>query len=130
MKNILFYILRMCSFIRKAFSQKGYMKLIVKSYKIKGCNIIGMPAYIDLSAHIDPSGGLTIRHGVVISVNAIILTHDWSFLQRYRARNIPFLNNTVEFDKQAYKPVYILESIPSLEPEPLFCRAAKSGSAA
>ena len=36
------------------------MNLIVKAHKICGCNIIGMPAHIDLSAHIDASGGLTI----------------------------------------------------------------------
>lgn len=64
------------------------MKLIVKAHKINGANIIGMPAFIDFSAHIDPSGGLTINEGVGISVNAIILTHDWSFLRRYKARNI------------------------------------------
>ena len=58
------------------------MKLIVKAHKINGVNITGMPA------HIDPSGGLTISKGVGVSVNAIILTHDWSFLRRYRARNI------------------------------------------
>ena len=55
-----------------------------------------MPASLDMSAHIDPSGGLTISQGVGISINAIILTHDWSFLRRYK-----------EFDKQAFRPVYI-----------------------
>lgn len=84
------------------------MKLIVKAHKINGANIIGMPAFIDFSAHIDPSGGLTINEGVGISVNAIILTHDWSFLRRYKARNItPPCDKMQEFNNQAFKPVFI-----------------------
>ena len=44
-----------------------------------------------------------------VSVNAIILNHDWSFLRRYRARNItpPLPEKKDLFDKQAYRPVYI-----------------------
>lgn len=84
------------------------MRLIVKAHKINGVNIIGMPAFIDFSAHIDPSGGLTINEGVGISVNAIILTHDWSFLRRYRARNItPPRNKMQEFNNQVFIPVFI-----------------------
>lgn len=64
------------------------MKLIVRAYKLVGVNFTGMPASLDLSAHIDASGGLTIGKGCGVSVNAIILTHDWSFLRRYKARNI------------------------------------------
>lgn len=56
------------------------MKLIVRAYKLVGVNFTGMPASLDLSAHIDASGGLTIGKGCGVSVNAIILTHDWSFL--------------------------------------------------
>ena len=88
MKRLLFYILRIIAFICKAFSQHWYMLCIVKAHKIIGVKIIGMPAYIDLSAHIDPSGGLTINQGVGVSVGAIVLTHDWSFLRRYREINI------------------------------------------
>ena len=109
MKRILFYFFVILSFISKIFGHKLYMKLIVKAHKVCGCNIIGMPAHIDLSAHIDASGGLTICNGVGISVNAIILTHDWSFLRRYRARNItPLIDkNRAAFDSQAYRSVYI-----------------------
>ena len=108
MRRIIFYFLEILSFISKIFGHKLYMNLIVKAHKICGCNIIGMPAHIDLSAHIDASGGLTICNGVGISVKAIILTHDWSFLRRYRARNItPPVKDRVAFDKQAYRPVYI-----------------------
>lgn len=108
MNRILFYLLRTMSFICKIFGHKLYMKLIVRAHKLNGVNITGMPAHIDLSAHIDPSGGLTISKGVGVSVNAIILTHDWSFLRRYRARNItpPLLDKQL-FDAQAYRPVYI-----------------------
>ena len=88
MKRLLFYILRVIAFIFKAFSKHWYMLCIVKAHKMVGVNIVGMPAYIDLSAHVDSSGGLTINKGVGVSVGAIILTHDWSFLRRYKARNI------------------------------------------
>lgn len=88
MKRVLFYLLRLVSFISRAFSHRLYMKLIVRAYKLVGVNFTGMPASLDLSAHIDASGGLTIGKGCGVSVNAIILTHDWSFLRRYKARNI------------------------------------------
>lgn len=108
MKRIIFYLLKTLSILCKAFSHKLYMRLIVKVHKINGVNIIGMPAFIDFSAHIDPSGGLTINEGAVVSINAIILTHDWSFLSRYKARNItPPRNKIQQFDNQAYKPVFI-----------------------
>lgn len=107
MKRLIFYFFKTLSIICKAFSHKLYMRLIVKAHKINGASIIGMPAFIDFSAHIDPSGGLTINEGVVISVNTIILTHDWSFLKRYRARNIPPRNKMQQFDNQAYKSVFI-----------------------
>lgn len=43
-----------------------------------------------------------------MSINAIILTHDWSFLRRYKARKItpPTLDRQL-FDKQAFRPVFI-----------------------
>ena len=106
MKRFYFNILKMLALIGKIFSYKLHMRLIVKAYKINGANIIGMPASIDHSAHIDTSGGLTIGTGVGISINAIILTHDWSFLRRYIARNIPAPSNHL-LEAQAFKPVTI-----------------------
>lgn len=108
MKRILFNLLKTIAVLVKIFSHRHYMRLIVKAYKIKGATITGMPAFIDHSAYIDTSGGLTISRGVGISVNAIVLTHDWSFLRRYRARNIT-PPPTVILDPQAYKPVFIDE---------------------
>lgn len=106
MKRICFNILKMLALIGKIFSYKLHMRLIVKAYKINGANIIGMPASIDHSAHIDTSGGLTIGTGVGISINAIILTHDWSFLRRYKARNLQAPPSQI-LDPQAFKPVTI-----------------------
>lgn len=106
MKRIYFRILKFSALIGKFFSYKLHMRLIVKAYKINGANIIGMPASIDHTAHIDTSGGLTIGNGVGISINAIILTHDWSFLRRYKARNIQYPPTHI-LDTQAYKPVTI-----------------------
>ena len=108
MKRLLFYLLRFVSFISKAFSHKLSLKLIVIAYKLVGVNFTGMPASLDLSAHIDASGGLSIGEGCGVSINAIILTHDWSFLRRYKARKItpPTLGRQL-FDKQAFRPVFI-----------------------
>lgn len=107
MKRILYYILRSTSFVCRCFSRNLSLRIIVLAHKLNGANIIGMPAFLDLSAHIDSSGGLTINPGVVISVNAIILTHDWSFLHRYSARCIAPLNKTEEFENQAFRAIFI-----------------------
>ena len=58
-----------------------------KSHKKAGVIFIGSPEYIDSHSHLDPSGGLTIMWGAVISTNVIILTHDWSFLKGLIAIN-------------------------------------------
>ena len=105
MKRICFNILKFLAHTSRVFSNNLYMHLIVKAYKINGAKIIGKPAYIDNSAHIDTSGGLTIGENVVISVNAIILTHDWSFLCRYNARKIS--PSVKAFDTLAFKPITI-----------------------
>lgn len=106
MRRVLYNVLRWLAIVSKIFNHRLYMKLIVKAYRLAGANIIGTPAYIDSSAHIDTSGGLIINEGVGISVNAIVLTHDWSFLRRYRARNIT-PPPTHLLDPQAFKSVYI-----------------------
>ena len=108
MKRILFNILKIVALLCRIVSHKVYMQVMVRAYKIGGATITGMPAFIDHSAHIDTSGGLTISEGVGISVNAIVLTHDWSFLRRYRARNIEFPPKEL-LDPQAFKPVFIDE---------------------
>lgn len=108
MKRIWFNVLKWVALIAKIFSHELYMRVIVKAYKVNGATITGMPAFIDHSAHVDTSGGLTISKGVGISVNAIVLTHDWSFLRRYRARNIT-PPPTAILDPQAFKPVFIDE---------------------
>lgn len=107
MKRLLFYFLKCIAFCARGISHNQYLKFIVIDYKCTGVVFLGKPASLDISAHLDASGGLTISEGVGISINAIILTHDWSFLRRYRARNIEFPSNNPDFDKQAYKPVFI-----------------------
>lgn len=108
MKRILFNLIKILALCCRLVSNKLYMYVIVLAYKVNGAKITGMPAYIDYSAHVDTSGGLTISKGVGISVNAIVLTHDWSFLRRYRARNIKFPPKKI-LDPQAFKPVFIDE---------------------
>lgn len=87
MKRILFYLLSFCALGCRLVYPKWYMKLIVKAHKAAGVKFDGMPEYIDYNAHLDPSGGLAIGEGVVISTRVIILTHDWSFLKKMKARN-------------------------------------------
>lgn len=88
MRRLLFYIIRALAFCCRAISNRLYMILIVKAHKLIGVKFDGFPAYIDISAHIDPSGGLLIGKDCVLSVNVIVLTHDWSFLTRAKAQNI------------------------------------------
>ncbi len=109
MKRLLFYLLKTIAFCCRAINHKTYLKVIVIAYKCIGVKFLGMPDSVDMSAHIDPSGGLTISKGCVISINAIILTHDWSFIRRYYARELdpPYKNQ--DFDSQAFKPVFIGE---------------------
>lgn len=108
MKRILFNLIRILALSCRLISNKLYVWVIVLAYRVNGAKITGMPAFIDYSAHVDTSGGLTISKGVGISVNAIVLTHDWSFLRRYRARNIKFPPKKI-LDPQAFKPVFIGE---------------------
>lgn len=55
------------------------MNLLIMAHKTQGVAFSGKPTYIQQDAYLDPSGGLTIKNGVVISTKVIVLTHDWSF---------------------------------------------------
>lgn len=87
MRRILYYILKVLSILCRPISMKLYMRLIVLAHKSQGVKFIGRPEYIQQDAYLDPSGGLAISQGVVISTKAIILTHDWSFLKRANMLN-------------------------------------------
>lgn len=82
MRRILFYLLRWLAIASRLFSYTLYMRLLVKAHQSQGVEFSGMPEYIQQDAYLDPSGGLTIAKGVVISTKVIVLTHDWSFLKR------------------------------------------------
>lgn len=102
MKRILYYIMVALAFMSRIFHNKLYTKLIVRAHKIVGVKFEGMPEYIHQDAYLDPSGGLTLSEGCVVSTKVIILTHDWSFLKRK--------DNTIQpadYDKKAYSPVFI-----------------------
>ncbi|MEJ8741352.1 acyltransferase [Phocaeicola sp. HCN-6420] len=101
MRRLLFYIFINMSFISRLINDKWYMYFIVKAHKSQGVHFIGTPEYIQKDAYLDPSGGLTIYQGVVISTRVIVLTHDWSFLKR------PNNQSTVEY---AFKSVSIEEN--------------------
>lgn len=101
MRRILFYILRAFAFLSRLVGKSLYMRLIVMAHKSQGVKFVGRPEYIHQDAYLDPSGGLTIHEGAVISTKVIILTHDWSFLKRKDFKN------DGDLEKKAYKPVVI-----------------------
>lgn len=86
MKRILFYFYYFAAIMARLINPKLYMVLIVKAHKTAGVIFDGIPEYIDYHSHLDPSGGLTIGTGAVISTQVIILTHDWSFLKKLKAK--------------------------------------------
>lgn len=103
MRRCIFYILTYIAFCSRLISNKLYMRLIVAAHKIVGVKFIGKPTYIHTDAMLDPSGGLTICSGAVISTKVIILTHDWSFLVKQQLASGGVKNN-------AYKSVNIGEN--------------------
>ena len=100
MNRMLFYVYKMLAHLVKPYSQSWYMRAIVNAHKQRGVKFKGCPDYIDPSARLDASGGLVIDEDVVISVNCIILTHDWSWLKRS-----PFYGNP-DLTKELYDKVF------------------------
>lgn len=101
MKRLLFYFLRIFAFVSRTVSMKWYMSILVTAHKLVGVRFSGIPEYIDFDCHLDPSGGLTISEGTVISTKVVVLTHDWSFLKR--VTNTP----PDTYKERAFKPVSI-----------------------
>lgn len=99
MKRLFFYLLSIFAFVSRGFSNRLYMNLILRAHRSQGVKFNGQPEYIHQDAYLDPSGGLTIGEKTVISTRAIILTHDWSFLTRYKAKGIEFvhIDNSLAF---------------------------------
>lgn len=81
-----------------------YIALIIKAYRVVGATFDGRPEYIDNHSFIDVSGGVTIGEGAVISTNVVILSHDWSFLKKMKAKEESF---DEDMGKRAFLPVYI-----------------------
>lgn len=100
MKRVVFYFLIILAFCSRLICHHFYMLLIKAAHKSQGVKFEGFPEYIHTDAYLDPSGGLYIESGVVISTRTIVLTHDWSFLKRrqtgkYRAyHSVRIGNNT------------------------------------
>lgn len=92
----------MCRLIKPSL----YKRFIVKAYKCVGVRFSGDLEYIDNHAHLDSTGGLTLGAGVVISTRVIILSHDWSFLKKMRAKGEVYDESMFLL---AHKPVYIGE---------------------
>lgn len=99
-KRIWFYVLKMLAFCSRMISTDLYLKMLVSAHKSQGVKFVGKPEYIQLDSYLDPSGGLTISEGVVISTRVIILSHDWSWLKR--------VGNIEKYaSRGAYSPVLI-----------------------
>lgn len=106
MKRLIFYILKILSFLCRPLSIKSSQKLLIFAHKTVGVVFKGKPDYIETNAYLDASGGLTIMNDVVISTKVIILTHDWSFLKRNGGDKI----NPEKYNSMAFQPVIIGES--------------------
>lgn len=100
MKRVVFYFLIILAFCSRLICHHFYMLLIKAAHKSQGVKFEGFPEYIHTDAYLDPSGGLYIESGVVISTRTIVLTHDWSFLKRrqtgkYRAYHSVRIGNNI-----------------------------------
>lgn len=104
MKRVLFYLLMTLAFISRAISNRLYMSVTIAAHRSQGVIFNGRPEYIHHDAYLDPSGGLTIHQGAVISTRTIILTHDWSFIKRKG-----FVDNG-NLGAGAFRPVVIGEN--------------------
>lgn len=84
------------------------MHLIMNAHKTVGVRVLrGNPEYVDFHSHLDSSGGLFLGKGCVISTNVIILTHDWSFLKKMKAKGETYIET--EHYHLAFRPVEIGE---------------------
>ena len=58
--------------------REACVRWLRRSYELQGIVFTGEPRYIDASVRLDGLGGLTIGEGVVMSVDVLVLTHDYS----------------------------------------------------
>lgn len=82
------------------------MRILIKAHQIIGVRFDGMPEYIDYHSYLDPSGGLFLGRNCVVSTNVIVLTHDWSFLRKMKAKKQAY---SEDMEYKAYKSVSIGE---------------------
>lgn len=77
-KRIIFKILMTLSVCLRPLRHNLYMRVVQKAYEFQGVKFIGHASYIDYRSYIDNSRNIILGRDVVISINAIILGHDWS----------------------------------------------------
>lgn len=81
MKRFLYYFYLFLAFISRCFHRNElYMKIIVIAFEKIGVEFKGKPTFIHYTATLDASGGLKICANTVISIDVLILTHDYSNL--------------------------------------------------
>ncbi|WP_053367824.1 acyltransferase [Bacillus sp. FJAT-27245] len=80
LKRLLFKFIRKMIDLIRIFDRQLYQKLFVKYLKYIGLNIVGNPTYISNDIFIDDIDYslITIDEGVVISINVVILVHDYA----------------------------------------------------
>ena len=91
------YILK---FLRHFVTSRIFKKFQYNFYDKCGVKIQGNPEFISLTAKFDTSGNILISDRVVISDGVVILTHDYSISNAYRAVNcekngLPFVGDVV-----------------------------------
>lgn len=77
-KRFLFVLLSSLSYVLRPLRHRYYMVVLQKAYEIEGVKFNGKASYIDYRSYIDNAGRITLGDNIVISLNVIILSHDWS----------------------------------------------------
>lgn len=78
MKRFVFYILKCLSFCLHPLRRGYYIRILQAAYRFQGVKFKGRARFIHHSAFIDNVGDIEIGKNVIISVNAILLAHDYS----------------------------------------------------
>lgn len=103
-KKIISVCVRGLIFIFDGLNNKFYTNLYYKFLKRRGVRFLGKPNYISSKAYIDGQGykKITIGNDVVISREAMLLTHDYSIENVLHYNNKGTPNRTTKIDGEIY----------------------------
>lgn len=79
MKQIIFHVLCILSYLLRPLRHNLYKKVLQYAYELHGVKFRGSIGYIHHDVYIDNVGKIEIGKNVVISTKSIILAHDYSY---------------------------------------------------